>query len=109
MENQEELIDKKVYKQASKRVTFKFHVAIFILSVSLLWVVYAFVFKENEQFFKVALFISLIWTIIVCFHYLFVYRLDHSLLDKEIKKVQREIAEKEKKLEQLHHDNNQQN
>ena len=101
MENQEELVDKKIYKQASKRVAFKFHFAIYILAIALLWLIFAFIFKEVVQFRNACIFVTLSWTPIIIFHYVMVYKFNHSLLDKEIKKLQREMKEKEAELERL--------
>ena len=110
MENQTELIDPKIYKRANKRVHFKFHLAIWVLAMLVLWLVYHFVFKANEAagpiFFKCILFITLMWTVILVFHYLFVFKLNHTMLDKEIKRVQNELKEKELKLKELQNKNN---
>ncbi|MBO4646088.1 MAG: hypothetical protein J5642_06190 [Bacteroidales bacterium] len=99
MENQSELIDPKLYKQANKRVHFKLHFAIWALAMLVLWLVYYFVFKTSEAagpiFFKSILFVTLLWTVILVFHYLFVYKLNNNMLDREIKSLQKEIAEKE--------------
>ncbi len=114
MENENtapELIDKKVYKKASKRVAFKFHLAIFLLAMLVLWLVYSFVFKNFEgaaQLLKGFIFITALWTVIITFHYIFVYKLNNSLLDKEIKKLQEEIEEKKIKLEELRNENQEQ-
>lgn len=103
-----ELIDKKIFKQASKRVTFKFHLAIYLLAMLVVWLIYYFVFQNFEaanQILKVCGFVTALWSVILIFHYIFVYKLNHTLLDKEIKKLQKEIEEKEAQLEELQNEN----
>ena len=48
MENNEALIDPKVYKKAQQRVHFKLHLAIYVLSMAVLWILYIFLFKATE-------------------------------------------------------------
>ena len=112
------LIDPKVYKQASKRTHFKFHLAIYILAMAVLWILYFFLFKATETptaqevinggmtFLKLTTLVTALWTIIIVFHFLFVYKLNNTMLDKEIKKVQKEMKEKEAQLKKLQEENN---
>lgn len=94
------MVDPKLYKQASRRVAFKSHVFIYILINLLLWVVWAFIFRKPDDpaadttFFKCILFVSIVWFIILLVHYVIVYRGNKSLIDKELKKLQKEINEK---------------
>lgn len=110
--NSQELVDKKIYKKAAKRVAFKFHLAIYLCAMIVLWLIYYFVFKNFEavdQILKVYAFLTALWTVIIVFHYIFVYKLNNSLLDKEIKKIQKEIEEKQAKLEELQKENQEDN
>lgn len=103
-EPEEELVDKKIYNQATKRRAFKFHAAFYLLAMILIWVIYAFVFRGSEGdaiFKKACIFITLFWTPIVIFHYVLVYKFNHSMLDREIKQIKKEIAEKEAEMERL--------
>ena len=52
-------------------------------------------------FLKCLLFVTIIWTVLLFFHYLFVYRLNSTMIDREIKKLQKEIEKKKAHLEQL--------
>ena len=108
---QSEMIDIKTYKTANKRAHFKRHIAIYFLIMIVLWVLYAFIFREPktpetadapmELFLKCTLFVTILWTVILFFHYLFVYRLNSTMIDREIKKVQKEIEKKKEILEKL--------
>ena len=108
---QPEMIDIKTYKAANKRAHFKRHIAIYFLLMIVLWVLYAFIFREPKTpetadapmglFLKCTLFVTIIWTVLLFFHYLFVYRLNSTMIDREIKKLQKEIEKKKAHLEQL--------
>ena len=108
---QPEMIDIKTYKAANKRAHFKRHIAIYFLLMIVLWVLYAFIFREPKtpetadapmgMFLKCILFVTIIWTVLLFFHYLFVYRLNSTMIDREIKKLQKEIEKKKAHLEQL--------
>ena len=52
-------------------------------------------------FLKCTLFVTILWTVILFFHYLFVYRLNSTMIDREIKKLQKEIEKKKEVLEKL--------
>ena len=108
---QPELIDIKTYKAANKRVHFKRHIAIYALVMIVLWVLYFFIFREPKTpenadapmglFLKCSLFVTILWTVLLFFHYLFVYRLNSTMIDREIKKVQKEVEEKKAMLGKL--------
>ena len=108
---QPEMIDIKTYKAANKRAHFKRHIAIYFLLMIVLWVLYAFIFREPKTpetadapmglFLKCTLFVTIIWTVLLFFHYLFVYRLNSTMVDREIKKLQKEIEKKKLHLEKL--------
>lgn len=107
MENNEALIDPKVYKKAQQRVHFKLHLAIYVLSMAVLWILYIFLFKATETpdvsevvnggmtFGKFTILITLLWTVLIIFHCLFVYKLNNTMLEKEIKRLQKEIKKQE--------------
>ena len=105
------MIDIKTYKTANKRAHFKRHIAIYFLLMIVLWVLYFFIFREPKTpetadapmglFLKCLLFVTIIWTVLLFFHYLFVYRLNSTMIDREIKKLQKEIEKKKAHLEQL--------
>ena len=109
--DQPEMIDIKTYKTANKRAHFKRHIAIYFLIMIVLWVLYFFIFREPKTpetadapmgiFLKCTLFVTILWTVILFFHYLFVYRLNSTIIDREIKKLQKEIEKKKAVLEQL--------
>ena len=108
---QPEMIDIKTYKTANKRAHFKRHIAIYFLLMIVLWVLYFFIFREPKTpetadapmglFLKCSLFVTILWTVILFFHYLFVYRLNSTMIDREIKKLQKEIEKKKEILENL--------
>ena len=109
--DQPEMIDLKTYKTANKRAHFKRHIAIYFLLMIVLWVLYFFIFREPKTpetagepmglFLKCTLFVTILWTVLVFFHYLFVYRLNATMIDREIKKLQKEIEKKKVVLEKL--------
>lgn len=97
-------------KKAQKRVSFKIHFIIFILANLLIWIFWSFIFKGTElggSSFKVSIFITLVWGIFVIAHYLFVYKWNKSYVEKETLRVKKEQEEKEKQLEELKEEQNQ--
>ena len=108
---QPEMIDIKTYRIANKRSHFKKHIAIYFLLMIVLWVLYFFIFREPKTpetadapmglFLKSLLFVTIIWTVLLFFHYLFVYRLNATMVDREIKKLQKEIKNKKMQLEKM--------
>ena len=103
---QPEMIDIKTYRIANKRSHFKKHIAIYFLLMIVLWVLYFFIFRDPKGepmgiFLKSLLFVTIIWTVLLFFHYLFVYRLNATMVDREIKKLQKEIKNKKMQLEKL--------
>ena len=109
--DQPEMIDLKTYKTANKRTHFKKHSAVYALLMIVLWLLYFFIFREPTTpetigapmglFLKCALFVTILWTVLLVFHYLFVYRLNATMIDREIKKLQKEIEKKKIVLEKL--------
>ena len=103
---QPEMVDIKTYKIANKRSHFKKHIAVYCLLMIVLWVLYFFIIREPKGepmgiFLKSLLFVTIIWTVLLFFHYLFVYRLNATMVDREIKKLQKEIKNKKMQLEKL--------
>ena len=98
------MVDPKVYKQANKRVAFKTHFIIYLLAMAIIWILYVFVFRSADDTVSTAVTGALTYLRFAAFviaHYLFVYKLNHNMLDKEIKKVKKEIEEKKAELERL--------
>ena len=101
------MVDPKVYKQANKRVAFKTHFIIYLLAMAIIWILYVFVDTVSTAvtgaltYLRFAAFVTALWTVLVIAHYLFVYKLNHNMLDKEIRKVKKEIEEKKAELERL--------
>lgn len=113
----ENLIDPKIYKKANQRAHFKFHLAIYVLVMLVLWILYFFLFratapdasvadavknaKDQFSFFDFSVLVTALWTVIVVFHGLFVYKFNSSMLEKEIKALEKEIKEQEEKKREL--------
>lgn len=95
--------EQKLYKKASKRAGFKVDLTIYVLVNLFLWIVWFFIFKGREDitFFKSILFVSIIWSLVLFTHYFIVYRMDKSLVEKELKNLKREMKQKDKELENL--------
>lgn len=116
----ENLIDPKIYKKATQRVHFKLHLAIYILSMAVLWIIYIFLFKATEPdnmsdmvnggmtFGKFTILITLLWTVLIVFHCLFVYKLNNTMLEKEVKSLQKEIKKQEELKKALENQKQQQ-
>ena len=115
------LIDPQIYKKANRRSHFKFHLAIYVLAMLVIWILYIFLFRatapdtsvvdtvkdnikeEGMTFLEFSVLVSALWTVIVVFHGLFVYKFNSSMLEKEIKE------QEEKKRELLAKRNNSEN
>ena len=76
----------KLAKMASRRTSFKIHLAIFILANTFLWVVWYFLFKGKEDitFLKAILFVLIVWLLAVILHYMIVYKWTKSYKEKEL-------------------------
>ncbi len=98
------IVDQDLYKTASKRVGFKVHVTIFLIVMAMLWIIYTFIFKketpegEENTFFQAILFLNSIWALVIVAHYLIVYKWNKSLIEKEIKNIEKENENLKKKL-----------
>ena len=115
-DNKEEIIAEKLYseqdeqafrKKAQKRVSFKIHFTVFILVNLLIWLFWFFIFSNmddgafRQSMLKAFFFISLVWTICVIAHYLFIYKWGKSYVEKEIARLKKEQEKKVKELEKL--------
>ena len=96
--------EKKLYNKARNRAAFRIHLLIFILVNALFWVIYFFVFKgteANDVFFKAVLFVTIAWLIILIGHNVFVRVFNSTIVEKELKKIKKEIENSEKELLRL--------
>jgi len=96
--------EKKLYNKARNRAAFRIHLLIFILMNALFWVIYFFVFKgteANNVFFKAVLFVTIAWLIILIGHNVFVRVFNSTIVEKELKKIKKEIENNEKELQRL--------
>ncbi|MCR4825829.1 MAG: 2TM domain-containing protein [Bacteroidales bacterium] len=76
----------KLAKMAARRISFKIHLAIFILANTFLWVVWYFLFKDSGEvtFLKAILFLLIVWLLAVILHYMIVYKWTKSYKEKEL-------------------------
>lgn len=97
--------EKKLFGKARARASFKIHLIIFILVNALLWVIWYFIAKapegEVDKFLHATLFISIAWFIFLLGHYVFVYVFNATIVEKELKKLKKEMAEQEQELQKL--------
>lgn len=96
--------EKKLYNKARNRAAFRIHLLIFILVNALFWVIYFFVFKgteANDVFFKAVLFVTIAWLIILIGHNVFVRVFNSTIVEKELKKIKKEIENGENELQRL--------
>lgn len=96
--------EKKLYNKARNRAAFRIHLLIFILVNALFWVIYFFVFKgteANDVFFKAVLFVTIAWLIILIGHNVFVRVFNSTIVEKELKKIKKQIEDNEKELQRL--------
>jgi hypothetical protein len=96
--------EKKLYSKARNRAAFRIHLMIFILVNALFWVIWYFVFRgteANDVFFKAVLFVTIAWLIILIGHNVFVGIFDSTIVERELKKIKKQIEENEKELQRL--------
>lgn len=96
--------EKKLYNKARNRAAFRIHLMIFILVNALFWVIWYFVFRgteANDVFFKAVLFVTIAWLIILIGHNVFIRIFNSTILEKELKKIKKEIEDNEKELQRL--------
>ncbi|HOF16780.1 MAG TPA: 2TM domain-containing protein [Bacteroidales bacterium] len=91
--------EKKLYKIAKKRAAFRIHLSIYLLVILFFWLIWYFLFagKEDNTFLLLTLAITLFWLLFIIAHYLFAFKWNKSIVEKEIKRLEK----KEKKLEAL--------
>ena len=96
--------EKKLYNKARNRAAFRIHLMIFILVNALFWVIWYFVFRgteANNVFFKAVLFVTIAWLIILIGHNVFVRMFNSTIVEKELKKIKKQIEDNEKELQRL--------
>ncbi len=96
--------EKKLYNKARNRAAFRIHLLIFILVNALFWVIWYFVFRgteANDVFFKAVLFVTIAWLIILIGHNVFVRMFNSTIVEKELKKIKKQIENNEKELQRL--------
>ena len=90
--------EKALYGKAKKRVQFKVHLMVYILTNAILWLFYSFVFRPIEDVqdaaLRFVLFVSLVWGIAVLAHYLIVYKWGKRYVEKEFRKLKKERRKK---------------
>lgn len=95
----------KLWQKARHRAAFKIHLIIFVLVNALFWVIWYFVFRNNEAtnepVMKAVLFMSIAWLIILIGHYVFVYVFGATFVEKELKKLKNQIEKDKKEIERL--------
>ncbi len=92
-----------IAKTASSRRSFFIHLSIFVLSCLLIWVIWYLlhnIVKEEytSGMFKICLGISLVWLIIIIFHYLISFRWTRTHTEKEISRLRRK---RDKQMEEI--------
>ncbi len=100
--------EKQIYSRARKRVSFKIHLTIYILIVIFFWLLWYFLFKgrEDTTFFKFTLAVTLFWFVFILSHYLIVYKLNTSLLEKEVKRLKKQNEKLKTQYEELNKNDN---
>lgn len=93
----------KLAKMASRRTSFKIHLAIFILANAFLWVVWYFLFKGKEDitFLKAILFVLIVWLLAIILHYMIVYKWTKSYKEKELSSLRKLRMRQIEEIEQL--------
>lgn len=96
-------IEQELYRKASARASYKKHLIIYILVNLLLWIVWFFIFRNNEDktFFTAILFVSFAWLVILIAHFFFVYKFNQSMIEKELKKLKKERKKVEEEVKKL--------
>ncbi|MDY0015410.1 MAG: 2TM domain-containing protein [Bacteroidales bacterium] len=98
---------KKMYRRAKRRVSFKIHFAIYLLVIAFFWLLWGFLFKdsvnegETSVFFRLTLAITFFWGIFIITHYLIAYKWNKSFVEKEIKRLEKQKAKQQAKLQEL--------
>ena len=89
-------------EKARAIANFKMHLTVFILANVLIWLVGIFFHYVNIAIWYWAVFPTGIWSVIVIFHYLWVFKWNKDRVEKEYKKLlekmQKESGEKESEI-----------
>ncbi len=99
-----EMVDKKLYKKATRRAAFKIHLAIYLLVNLIFWLIWFFIIKSEEsnptstKTLKALIFFTIVWLLLLVGHYLAVYRWNKTLVEKELNKLLKENKANEEKL-----------
>ena len=93
----------KLAKMASRRTSFKIHLAIFLIANAFLWVVWYFLFKgrEDATFLKAILFVLIVWLLAIILHYLIVYKWTKSYKEKELSSLKKLRMQQLREIENL--------
>jgi len=92
-----------IAKTANSRRVFFIHLSIFVLVIALVWVLWYFlsnIIKEefSSGLLKICICVSLIWLIIVIFHYLISFRWTRTRAEKEVSKLRKK---RDKQIEEI--------
>lgn len=94
-----------LFNKAKKRVNFKVHAAIYLIVLAILWVIWGFIFKnsstETSIFLKSILFISIIWSIVLIAHYLYAFKWNSALVERELQRMIKQMEKKKENEEKL--------
>ena len=96
--------EKTLYGKAKRRVQFKVHLMIFILTNLLLWLLFGFgskLFTEDAKSFvlQFVLFVSLMWAVVLVAHYLIIYKWGKTYVEKEFDKLKQDYKRKKRAIE----------
>lgn len=93
----------KLAKMASRRTSFKIHLAIFLIANAFLWVVWYFLFKGREDitFLKAILFVLIVWLLAIILHYMIVYKWTKSYKEKELSSLKKLRMQQLREIENL--------
>jgi len=99
-----EMVDKKLYKKATRRAAFKIHLAIYVIVNLIFWLIWFFIIKSEPldptsiKILKTLIFFTIVWLLLLVGHYLAVYRWNKTLVEKELNKLLKENKANEEKL-----------
>lgn len=99
-----ELVDKKLYKKATRRAAFKIHLAIYLLVNLIFWLIWFFIIKSepldptSTKILKTLIFFTIVWLLLLVGHYLAVYKWNKTIVEKELNKLLKENKANEEKL-----------
>ena len=102
-----ELVDRKLYKKASRRAAFKIHLAVYFLVNLIFWLIWFFIIQSEDpnptstKTLNALIFFTILWLLLLIGHYLAVYKWNKSLIEKELNKLLKENRANEEKLRKL--------